>query len=314
MKKSPQKIAVIGECMLEISLGDAPTITQVPSSMSFGGDTLNTAVYLSRLGVQVDYLTALGRDVMSDWMIAQWVGEGVGCDFVERTSDSPPGMYMIQVDEHGERTFLYWRENSPVRQLLSSVEAAVSLFERLQHYDFVYLSGITLSLCSPDVRQLLYRLIVDFRRNGGQLIFDDNYRAKLWPDREKALSDYESIYRLTDIALPTLDDELELFQDADDSAVLARLKDFGVREIVLKKGVEGCLLMNDQSTELIPAESVKAVDTTAAGDSFNAGYLAARLAGDSPSRAARAAHRLASTVVQHKGAIIPLKAMPEKSA
>lgn len=306
-------MAVIGECMLEISLNDTTAGTQIPSSMSFGGDTLNTAVYLSRLGIQVDYFSALGKDVMSDWMIAQWINEGVGCDYVERYSDSPPGMYMIQVDEQGERTFLYWRDSSPARQVLSSPEVASQMFERLLSYDFVYLSGITLSLFSPDVRQLLYRTMADFRAQGGQLIFDDNYRPRLWPDRAQALADYEAIYRLTDIALPTLDDELELFQDADESAVLSRLKAFGVSEIVLKKGAEGCLIVTNHGAELIPAQSVSALDTTAAGDSFNAGYLSARLGGRSPQQAAKVAHGLASVVVRHKGAIIPLRAMPEVS-
>lgn len=296
--------------MLEISINAQSTNTQIPSSMSFGGDTLNTAVYLSRLGVQVDYLTALGSDAMSDWMIAQWVNEGVGCDFVERFSGASPGLYMIQVDEHGERTFLYWRDSSPVRQLLSSTKGAGQLFERLPSYDFFYLSGITLSLCSPEVRQLLYRTIKEFRRDGGQLIFDDNYRPGLWQDRDKALADYEAIYRLTDIALPTLDDELALFQDKDELAVLARLKECGVSEIVMKKGGEGCQVLSGSINELVPAQSVVAVDTTAAGDSFNAGYLAARLGGSSPQDAAKAAHGLASVVVQHKGAIIPLLAMP----
>ncbi len=310
MKLSCKKIAVIGECMLEISLNDSTTSAQTPSTMSFGGDTLNTAVYLSRLGVQVDYLSALGKDAMSDWMITQWTREGVGCDSVVRYSDSPPGMYMIQVDDQGERTFLYWRDRSPVRQLLSSTEAAAQMFECFPSYDFAYLSGITLSLCSPEVRQQLYRALEEFRRDGGQLIFDDNYRPGLWPDRERALADYEAIYRLTDIALPTLDDELALFQDKDESAVLARLEEFGVSEIVLKKGGEGCQVLSDSINELVPAQSVAAVDTTAAGDSFNAGYLATRFGGNSPQDAAKAAHRLASVVVQHKGAIIPRSAMP----
>lgn len=310
MKQRSKTVAVIGECMLELSLNDAVAGTTIPSSMSYGGDTLNTAVYLSRLDTSVDYLTALGSDALSDWMIGRWESEGVGCSSVERFSESPPGLYVIQTDEQGERSFLYWRENSPVRQLLSSPQTAVSLFERIHGYDTLYLSGISLSLCSPSVRELLYKTIADFRANGGQLFFDINYRARLWPDPIEAIAEHETIYRLTDIALSGLDDELELFQDESEQAVIDRLQSFGIAEIALKKGLDGCLVVTGLDRELTPAEPAYAVDTTAAGDSFNGAYLAARIKGDSPVQAARAAHRLAAVVVQHRGAIIPLQAMP----
>ena len=85
---------------------------------------------------------------------------------------------------------------------------------------------------------------------------------------------------------------------------------WGVAEIVLKMGPQGCLVVSSDTRELVAANKVAVVDTTSAGDSFNAGYLAARLQGKSASAAARAGHRLASVVIQHRGAIIPLSAMP----
>ena len=66
------KIAVIGECMLEVStLGADRNQSSLPSGLSFGGDTLNTAIYLARLGIDVDYVSALGDDEMSAWMLDQ---------------------------------------------------------------------------------------------------------------------------------------------------------------------------------------------------------------------------------------------------
>src|SRR4051812_50110599 len=80
---------------------------------SYGGDTLNTAIYLARLGVAVDYVTALGDDPWSDEMIAGWAAEGIGTEQVARVPGRVPGLYIIQTDARGERSFLYWRGNAP---------------------------------------------------------------------------------------------------------------------------------------------------------------------------------------------------------
>src|SRR5258708_22769680 len=101
------RVACIGECMVE--LRQAPRGLY---SRSFGGDTLNTAVYLARLDVKVDYLTALGDDALSDEMIAAWTAEGVGTRRVLRLPGKLPGLYMIQTDAGGERPFFHLRENS----------------------------------------------------------------------------------------------------------------------------------------------------------------------------------------------------------
>jgi len=85
---------------------------------------------------------------------------------------------------------------------------------------------------------------------------------------------------------------------------------FGIGEIVVKNGPNSALVCSGGRTEHIPVpEVVDPVDTTAAGDSFNAGYLAARLAGASPVDAVSAAHRLAAEKVRHRGAIMPRNGM-----
>ena len=90
------RIACIGECMLELSGAAHGRMT-----LSFGGDTLNTAVYLARLGRSVDYLTALGDDPYSDWMINEWQAEGVGTNSVLRVPTLLPGFYAIRTDARG---------------------------------------------------------------------------------------------------------------------------------------------------------------------------------------------------------------------
>ena len=278
--------------------------------LSYGGDTLNTALYLSRLGVKVDYMTALGDDSMSDWMIDQWRAEGVGCDLVERCTDSVPGLYMIQTDEQGERSFLYWRDSAPAKRLFDDEGRAKQLFDLLANYEWIYLSGITLALYSESSLRRFIGLMVEYRNGGGKIAFDGNYRPRLWPSVLAAQKAFEAIYRISAIALPTLDDELLLFGDKDRDAVVRRLESWGVAETGLKMGPEGCLVIANSAVELVRSRKVAVLDTTAAGDSFNAGYLAARIAGSSAEQAAEGGHNLASVVIQHRGAIIPAEEMP----
>ncbi|AWK89674.1 sugar kinase [Azospirillum thermophilum] len=308
MEKTRQKVAALGECMIELFRRPDRSLT-----MGFGGDTLNTAVYLARLGVPVDYVTALGDDPHSDVMAAAWEAEGVGTGPVLRVPGRVPGLYMIETDDKGERRFLYWRDSAPARDLFVLPQSP-ALIEALEGYDLLYLSGISLAIWGERGRGILFLLLDRLRARGGRVAFDTNWRPRLWPDKETARRAYDEMLRRTDIALPGVPDLHDLYGDATPEAVLERVEAAGVPEIVLKLDPPGCIVVGpcDQPPcprILVPAERVETVvDTTAAGDSFSAGYLAARLAGRAPVEAARSAHRLAATVIQHRGAIIPREA------
>ncbi|MEP4145621.1 MAG: sugar kinase [Halioglobus sp.] len=306
-----KNIAMIGECMLELTRQDSQLASSsLPMNLSYGGDTLNSAVYLARQGIAVDFVTALGDDPMSTWLVEQWRGEGVACDLVAYEANSVPGMYLIETDDLGERSFYYWRDNAPAKRLLDDAATAEALFAKLADRAWICLSGITLAIYSEASRQRLFELLADYRRSGGKVAFDSNYRPKLWSGLQQTQQAYESMYGLTDLALPTIEDEQEVFGESDQASIVDRLRSWGVGEIVLKMGEHGCLVVVEGQRELVSSRKVEVVDTTSAGDSFNAGYLAARLSGQSPSASAESGHRLASVVIQHKGAIIPRSAMP----
>jgi len=308
------KIAVIGECMLEVStLGADRNQSSLCSGLSFGGDTLNTCIYLARLGVDVDYVSSLGDDEMSAWMLEQWRAEGVGCNLVSRLENAVPGLYMIQIDEHGERSFLYWRANSPATRMFDNAADAEVMFDKLSAYQHIYLSGISLAIYTEAARHRLFKFLKNYRARGGEVIFDGNYRPRLWASPEVARDAYQQMYRLADLVLPTDEDEALLFGFETPEQVVARLKSFGASEVVLKMGENGCLIGSESGTDAVPAEIVKVVDSTAAGDSFNAGFLASRFLGQDIKTACWAANRLASVVIQHRGAIIPNEAMPTYS-
>ena len=299
------KVASIGECMIEFSAARDGLFAR-----GFGGDTLNTAVYLSRLGIDTAYVTALGDDALSEAMLAAWQAEGINTDEVLRVPGRVPGLYMIERDARGERSFLYWRDRAPARELFDRADDAA--LERLSRFDWLYLSGISLSLYGETGRARLRELLIAARRNGGRIAFDGNYRPRGWSDAEAARRAFGAILPLVDLALPTLEDEQALFGDADGAACVARLKAHGIGEIVVKRGPLGCLIeASGRRSEIPPLHVVQPVDTTAAGDSFNAAYLAARILGAVPEQAAQAGHRLASAVIMSPGAVIAREAMPK---
>lgn len=297
-------VVAIGECMVELS-GTADRTFR----LAFGGDTLNTAVYLARLGVPVDYVTALGDDSLSDAMVEEWESEEVGTGKVLRMPGRQPGLYMIERDETGERRFRYWRREAPARDFFAVADD--TLLASLARYDWLYLSGITLSLYDEGSRQRLFSVIDAARKRGGRVAFDGNYRPRGWADSAAARHAFAGMMSRIDLAMPTFEDENLLFGDGEPVATARRYADAGVEEIVVKDGARGCVVSCGGVTVHVPAfPGIAPVDTTAAGDSFNAAYLAARIHGRPEKEAAISGHRLAGAVIQRPGAIIAREAMP----
>ncbi|WP_428391447.1 sugar kinase [Lichenicoccus sp.] len=292
--------ACLGEGMIELARRPDGALRQ-----GFGGDTMNTAIYLARLGVSVDFVTALGRDPESASMIAALERESVGTRLIARVADRLPGLYIIDVDASGERRFLYWRDRAPARELFTLPESP-ALLAALDGFGLLYLSGISLAIWGERGRAVLFAALDRLRPEGVRIAFDSNWRVRLWPDRKTARDAYTAMLARTDIALAGADDLADLFGDADGDAMLGRMRAAGVGEICLRLAGAACLVAHDDVETHVAAAAVAAiVDTTAAGDSFSAGYLATRLAGKNPHDAARAAHRLAAIVIGHPGAIVP---------
>ncbi|GEO17731.1 sugar kinase [Microvirga aerophila] len=296
------RIACIGECMIELREEADGRL-----SRGYGGDTLNTAVYLSRLGDSVNYVTALGDDPWSDEMIAGWRAEGIGTELAVRLPGRLPGLYVIQTDASGERRFSYWRDSAAARSLFELPETP-AICEALADYDLLYFSGVTLSLYRETGQQRLFETLDRVRQKGGRVAFDTNFRPRGWPDRLTAQTAYESAFERAEIVLASTED-LDLLFDSEGQGKLLSLGSSA--EIVLKLPDLACRVVSRDMDLVVRADPVaRVVDTTAAGDSFAAAYLASRLAGADPAIAAAAGHRLAGAVVGYSGAVIPREGTP----
>ena len=216
---------------------------------------------------------------------------------------------MIETDTKGERRIRYWRGEAPARELFELPDWN-RVAESMLGARLIFFSGITLSLYSNTALGRLLAVIEMARQQGARIAFDGNFRAQGWKgDLPRTRTVFMEALKRVDVALPTFDDEAVLWGDPSPEATVERLQAFGVGEIVVKNGPNSALVAAGGRQEFIPpAEIVEAIDTTAAGDSFNAGYIAARLSGENPGSAAAAGHRLAGEKVRHRGAIMPRNA------
>jgi 2-dehydro-3-deoxygluconokinase len=296
-----RRVVSIGECMVELSAAPGGLLR-----MGFAGDTFNTAWYLRRELPEdwtVSYVSAVGEDQTSTDMLAFMAKGGVDTRFVRRLPGRMPGLYLIHLDG-AERSFSYWRDTSAAKALAADeahLEAAFAAG------DAFYFSGITLAILPPEDRARLLRFLAAAKQAGKPVAFDPNIRPRLWPDREEMCASIEAGAAVSSICLPSHPDERDAFGDATPEASAERYLALGAGEVVVKDGPAPALVATAEGIQSVAApQAVNAVDTTGAGDSFGAAYLAARLGGATPAEAVRRGHALAGTVVCHHGALLPL--------
>lgn len=309
------KVAVMGECMVELHRENAHLV------QTYGGDTFNTATYLSRIcgqDVYVDYMSAVGAgDSFSEGMLNFWHKNGVHSTLTQKISGKLPGLYAIEVDEHGERSFLYWRNEAAVRNCFETSEAA-DMLKKLEDYQLIYLSGISLAVLEPESREAFLKSLEKLAAQGVRIAFDFNLRPHLWGDDfANSQPHYKRVCAIADWVFLSPEELLAVGikpTDPEDANFIEQIKSLGAREVIIKNGDKPCLVYNtadDKVTRVELDEKLDPVDTTAAGDSFTAAYLGAIRYNLPVRERVRRAQKLAGAVIMHPGAIIPEAATPK---
>jgi 2-dehydro-3-deoxygluconokinase len=300
------RVLCIGECMAELS-GDGAGSYR----LGFGGDTLNTALYMARLlgPGRVAYVTRLGDDTYSARMRAAWEAEGIDCSLVETVTGATVGLYAIETDAAGERSFTYWRSQAPARELFTHGNWHTRS-EAMGEAAAVYFSGITLAVLPPEGRDRLIAAAAVARAGGTMVAVDPNFRPRLWGAPEAAPW-IARAYGAAAIALTSAEEERTLFPGAAPQPPWPHMADAGCAEVVAKTGAAGAVVVAEGRADIPGLAAAEVIDTTGAGDAFNAAYLAARLSGAPPAEAARRGCALGARVVGHRGAIIPRAAMED---
>ena len=295
------KVFLLGECMVELRKAEANTLIQ-----SFAGDTYNTAVYLKRsfIDIQTSYVTAIGKDSISDEMLAAFESEELDTRFVFREQNRVPGLYLIDTDEHGERSFTYWRDTSAAKKVVQHIDDDVLSY--LAGGDVLFFSGVSLAVIDAEDREKFWQQVNYLSSVGVKIIFDPNYRPRMWQSPQQAKEEFEKAFTAANMLLPGIEDFEQLYGIDSVSKLTQFLAGFDIEEVIIKNGsasVTSIVKGELQEHSITPVTNV--VDTTSAGDAFNGAYLGARLIGQNVSRAIEFASAAAGFVIQHKGAITP---------
>jgi 2-dehydro-3-deoxygluconokinase len=304
MSEETPRVICIGEALIELTRGPDGTFTA-----ACAGDSFNTAVYLARAGLSVGFATAVGDDAYSDSIVALALAEGLGANLILRVPGRLPALSLVERAQSGGRVSRVWGDGVPARELFELPDW-MRIAQSLVSARLIYFSGITLSLYSNNGLGRLFAALEVARQQGAKIVFDGNFRPTGWKGNlARTRTVFMEALKRVDIALPAFDDEAVLWGDPSPESTVARLQAFGVGEIVVKNGPNSALVATSRGLEFVPVpEILVPVDPTAAGDGFNAGYLAARLSGSEPAQAASVAYRLAADIINHAGALLPRSA------
>ena len=293
------KILSIGECMAEFS----PDEQLGKFNLGFAGDTFNTAWYIANNHADVNsaYFSKVGDDELSDQMLKFMSDNQVDTRYITTVAGSTIGLYLISL-VNGERTFSYWRNKSAATFLGQNVD---DVGNAMKKQDMIYFSGITLAILDQNSRENLFSCLKSARRAGKKIAFDPNLRPKLWNDKKEMCDVIMAGANLSDIILPSFEDEATWFSDADPMSTLARYQNVGAETVVVKNAGDPVSFWSQHGTGTYFVDSVeKIIDSTAAGDSFNAEILVGLLREIPLTDAINNGANLAKKVLMGQGALV----------
>lgn len=299
----------IGECMLEMSSAGGDLWR-----MGIAGDTLNAAWY-ARACLPLDWAvafgTCIGTDDISKRIPTFLADNGVETDRLLTHPTRSVGLYMISLTE-GERSFTYWRDASAALTLADDPDRLLALTANAQ---VLHVSGITLAILPPEGRDALIDVLRQRKAQGVTVSFDPNFRPRLWSHRQTAADILTRTAAVSSVVLPSFADEHALFGDKTPADTVDRYASCGAQTVVVKNGgLDICTFHGGHKKEFDGFTPVSPVDTTGAGDSFNGAFLATLASGRSLEEAVALGHKVASRVICHQGALMPMETLQQTLA
>ena len=296
-------IAIIGECLIELSangsLADTSTLNKF-----FGGDTVTTAVTVARLGGNVTYLTKVGNDGFSEFILSSLKKENIDTSLI-KTNEEQNGMYIVSHTLENKEVLYYKRKTAATKLSVEDFSE-----ENIKKLKLVYSTGVVQSL-SASSRELIRETFKIAKENDVLTAYDPNYTS-CFMNSEDTKELFEEIVDHTDIIFLSLkNDAIKLYEVDSMDKIMNYLWEKGVKIVVIKSHIDNGYYIGYNGdisfTEFYNTQ--KTIDTTASGDVFNGGFLYALTNGYTPFDAAKFASVVSGLQTQNYGAIqsIPYK-------
>lgn len=292
-------IISIGESMIELSSSESLIHTETLNKY-FGGDSINTAVAAARLGSKVGYITKTGNDLFREYLLDAWQAENIDISYV-RLVEGYNGLYFLSRQKSGEKEFAYYRKKSAATTL--SIDDIPE--EYIERASIIYSTGITQSL-SESAKDAVKKAFSIAKQHGCTVVYDPNYRSRLWSIDEAKEALDEIIDYIDVILLSATHDAEKLFDISSPDKIIKFFWDKGIQTVAVKMGKEGSAIGYNGEIDYILTQEAEVIDSTGAGDAYNGGFLHGIASGLTPFESAKLASIVAKFQIQGLGAIRPL--------
>lgn len=304
-------VVSIGEVLIDFIAQESGSLLDVDSFQKCpGGAPANFAVGIARLGLEVAFVGKVGNDSFGSFLEKKLADEGVVTDFmVKASSDERTALAFVSLDENAERDFLFYRNNAADLKL-SFNEIQLDKIKKAKYLHFG-----TVSLSENPCRDAVFKTIEKCKKAGVKICFDPNIRLDLWENEKEFREILDKALNYTNIIYPSKEELHFILDDTsldNQEAIKQLMKKIPINIVALKLGKDGCLIkQRDDFFLTLPSFDVPLLDTTGAGDGFNAGFIYALVEGLSLEEAGIIGNAIGALVVQKKGAMTSLPTREE---
>ena len=294
-------VCSIGEAMIEIS-----NIKNSLYNQSFAGDTLNFCNYLDKKKLNAFFLSAIGKSEINQSLLDFVKSKNISTKYIKQINQFEVGLYLIKNKDNGEKQFFYWRDESAAKQYFNNIDF-LNLYKELKNFDYIYFSGITLSIIHISKLNNFIKLLKLLKRKKIKIVFDFNIRPSRW--NKKNLNIFlDSVLKFVDICFLSGED-MNYWKNKNDIKSYEQIvRKYKLKHSIFRKNAKFTYVFLNKTRYVFKNKLLKTVvDTSGAGDGFNAAYLSNFIVNNDPVLALKAGSSLGSKIVMKKGAIVDVK-------
>ncbi len=294
-------VCSIGEAMIEIS-----NIKNSLYNQSFAGDTLNFCNYLDKKKLNAFFLSAIGKSEINQSLLDFIRSKNISTKYIKQINQFEVGLYLIKNKDNGEKQFFYWRDESVAKHYFNNIDF-VNLYKELKNFDYIYFSGITLSIIHTSKLNNFIKLLKLLKRKKIKIVFDFNIRPSRW--NKKNLNIFlDSVLKFVDICFLSGED-MNYWKNKNDIKSYEQIvRKYKLKHSIFRKNAKFTYVFLNKTRYVFKNKLLKrVVDTSGAGDGFNAAYLSNFIVNNDPLLALKAGSSLGSKIVMKKGAIVDVK-------